>query len=250
MKKDEEIDEEMGLLEIPPTLNFSVSTSVFDLIEIPELLLVDYQEFDKSKIEKRLPAGRFHVIKDLLPVIDTFLKKGRNQSLEYLYQFANTEFTSYLSFVKNHKESHREQNDFFDYTTEKILGRLQLCNLNEKDFKKILNQTYLNTAIRELKEETGAEKIGKIYFSSYSKAWSSKSHYQIGCVSVEVEAPIIYQGSPDTKIKKSYWTDINEDTQDLLFEGHKIKFQEGIRTAIQLGVPNSEKLERFLTAVQ
>lgn len=246
--KDEKI---VGLMENPITLNYAVTCTAFNLDEKPKILLVDYLEYPDSDIQKRLPGGKFQT-QDLISSVESFLGElsfsgnVRNQSLEFLCGEVYNLNKEYLSLIETIKD-HSKQNWFFNDLTEKLLVKLQRCNLSETEFTRILVNAHLNTVHHELKEEADARKIGDINISSSSLNYGV--HHKIGFVSSCVEAPSCYKGSPDPKILKSDWYDIDENTSNLLFNGHKINFQEGIREAIKLNIhPNVGILKKFLTA--
>lgn len=248
LDKDEKI---VGLMENPITFNYAVTCTVFNLDEKPKILLVDYLEYPERDVaQRRLPGGKFQT-QDLLSSIESFITElsnrgHRNQGLEFLcgdFYTLNKEYLSQIETVQDHAK----QNLLFNELTEKLRIKLQKCTLSDIEFKKILIGTQLGTVIHELREETNAQKFGEIYLSSVSH--NDKGHYKLGFVSTCIEAPSSYKGSPDPKILKSGWYDVDENTSEMLFHNHKMNFQEGIRQAIKLNIhPNIGVLKRFLTA--
>jgi hypothetical protein len=236
-----------GLVGNPITLNYAVTCTAFNLDDKPKILLVDYQEYQESNVERRLPGGKFQA-QDLVSAIETFISgiDYRNQSLEY---FCNDVLTLNKEFLASFEKApdHSRQNLLFNNFTENLLKKLQKCALSEIEFIKILIQTHDNTVLRELGEESGVQKVGIIHISSSSLNYGV--HYKLGFVSTEVQAPCSYKGSPDLKIKKSDWYDVDDNISEILYLKHRMNFQEGIRQAIEFNIhPNVGFLKKFLTA--
>lgn len=249
--QDKEIVE---LVDNPTTFNYAISCAAFEfnLKNKPRILLVDYQKNAGHDVQKRLPAGRFQ-IQDLITAVESFINDlymkengRRNLSLEFFLNEADTLYKRYLPLAvaaKNDNELNSAFNDF----TEKLLIKFQGCQIDMPEFKAILKQTHLNTVIHELREETDAKEIGKIYLSSCS--CNLNGHYKIGFTSTEVKAPESHTGSSDEKILKSYWEEIDENTSKIIFGGHYSKFQAGMGQIIRLGIhPNSLELSKFFLA--
>ena len=248
---DKEIVE---LVENPTTFNYAISCAAFEfnLKNKPRVLLVDYQKNAGREVQKRLPAGRFQ-IQDLILAVDMHLKNllenenGRRiQSLEFFWDDADTLYKRYKPLADTAKNDD-EVNTLFNDFTANLLIKFQSCKIDAPEFKAILKQTHLNTVIRELREETDAKEVGKIYLSSCS--YNEKGHYKIGFTSTEVKAPEFHEGSSDEKVLKSYWEDIDENTSKTIFGGHYSKFQAGMGQIIRLGLhPNSLELSKFFLA--
>lgn len=240
------------LIDNPITLNYAITGAIIRFVKQPEILLLDYQEKPGFEVQKRLPAGRFQ-INDLNDAIEWFLiVRGRNFALEFVYGEVynlSQRYSPLLMTAKNHAEHNNLFNDF----TAKLLYLLQTCKLTEEDFKTLLGRTQMNTLIHELREETDADVFNlsstNVYLSS-SKVGIG-GHYKIGYVSTVVDAPDIYEGSPDPKVLKSYWDTIDVNTLNGLFEGHKSKFQEGVAQIMRLNLhPNSSLLKKFASAAE
>lgn len=240
------------LIDNPITLNYAITGAVIRFVKQPEILLLDYQEKPEFEVQKRLPAGRFQV-NDLTDAIEWFLmERGRNSALEFVFgeiYNLSQRYSPLLASAKNHAEHNNLFNDF----TAKLLGLLQACKLTEEDFKTLLARTQLNTFIHELREETDADvsnlSSSNVFLSSSKVGMGG--HYKIGYVSTVVDAPDVYEGSPDPKVLKSYWSTIKENTLNSLFEGHKSKFQEGVAQVMRLSLhPNSFLLKKFASAAE
>ncbi len=236
------------LREDPITLNYAVTVTAFELTEgNPKIFLVDYQS-SKTATQVRLPAGRFQA-KNLTDAIEKFLaENGRNPDLEFFchnVSIWDDEHTQSTLDVTDFAELNEQFNKF----TARLLKGLQKCKLSEKDHRKIIFDTHVNTAIHELKEEISAENIGKIFLASVLS--NDGIHYKIGFASTEINAPKFYSGSPDRKIVKSYLKEVSNRTQSSLFNGHSKQFQEGIRELNdQNAHPNVKKLLPYLTAIK
>jgi len=61
-----------GLVGNPITLNYAVTCTAFNLDYKPKILLVDYQEYQESNVERRLPGGKFQA-QDLVSAIETLI---------------------------------------------------------------------------------------------------------------------------------------------------------------------------------
>lgn len=226
----------MKNLKDPTTFNYAVTCTAFNLETKPRAFLVDYQA-SKFGIQKRLPGGRFQP-KDILNVVGEILNHERNLELEFFCGHV-------MSLDQKHQAKTLDVDDFvilnqhFNELTRDLLLELQKCKINDELFRRIVQGTHHQTVRRELKEEIKASRVGKLFLTSVS---NGDEHYKLGYVSVDVDAPPIYTGSPDRKVLKSKLVDVDEWTEHELFNGHSNNFQEAIREILDNDLHKNAKL--------
>lgn len=223
-----------SVFQNPNTFNYAVNCVSFDLRETPRVWLVDYK-FSKFEIQKRIPGGKF-IGEDLLKAIDNmvqgFTSSGhRDHSLEYLYMEIDVLNRQYVS-DSNGITDFATANPIFNEFTANLFKKVQdtFKNKSEDLFLRLIEETQINSVKRELKEEIDATRVGIVSLLSVSEV---ACHFKLNFVSMDIDAPSSFIGSPDPKIIRSYSEEISECTGASLYNGHSNNFEKGLRFVIE-----------------